>query len=216
MSKRIGQCGYCGKDARITKDHIPPRNIFPKPRPNNLITVPCCEACRVGWSKDDEYFRLSVLASHRVQHHPLAQKAFESIRSSLRRPSAWKFAQQVHDSLDEVELHSPAGLYLGRQGVMALSRPRVERVCERITRGLFFLEMGVPVPDSYSVYGTPKEYGFRKLISVVPKGNFEPWKVVGNECFRYTYAKTQEDPNCSMWLGVFYGGLFMFGFVTNE
>lgn len=35
-------CCYCGINSSTTKDHIPPKSIFNKPLPNNLITVPYC------------------------------------------------------------------------------------------------------------------------------------------------------------------------------
>jgi len=50
MGKRknkIGICVYCGKKLPLTKDHIPPKNLYSKPRPSNLITVPCCEKCNL-------------------------------------------------------------------------------------------------------------------------------------------------------------------------
>jgi len=56
-----GKCYLCGKDAD-TGDHIPPRGFFPKPRPSNLIKVPCCRSCNEAFSPEDDYFRM-VLSS---------------------------------------------------------------------------------------------------------------------------------------------------------
>ena len=49
-------CTYCGGVAG-SRDHIPPKNLFPKPRTNDLISVPSCVGCNKAFSKDDEYLR---------------------------------------------------------------------------------------------------------------------------------------------------------------
>ena len=59
--KNYGECVYCGREAQLTSDHIPPKNLFPKPRPSNLITVPSCKRCNRSASKDDEYLRLVLV-----------------------------------------------------------------------------------------------------------------------------------------------------------
>lgn len=51
-------CYICGATDDLTRDHVPPKNLFPDPKPSNLITVPCCRRCNVGFSKDDELFRI--------------------------------------------------------------------------------------------------------------------------------------------------------------
>lgn len=53
-------CVYCGRPEGGTDDHIPPENLFGKPRPPDLIKVPACLTCNRSCSKDDEYFRLKV------------------------------------------------------------------------------------------------------------------------------------------------------------
>lgn len=45
-----------------TGDHVPPAGFFRSPKPANLITVPCCEACNRSFSMDDEAFRAWVVA----------------------------------------------------------------------------------------------------------------------------------------------------------
>jgi hypothetical protein len=50
----VRSCYLCGAQERLTRDHIPPRNLFPQPRPTNLITVDCCEVCNNGMNLSDE------------------------------------------------------------------------------------------------------------------------------------------------------------------
>jgi len=53
-------CYLCGSGSEITKDHIPPKNLFPHPRPTDLISVPCCRECNNYLSPIDESFRVFV------------------------------------------------------------------------------------------------------------------------------------------------------------
>jgi 5-methylcytosine-specific restriction endonuclease McrA len=54
-------CAYCGSPTDLTRDHVPPKNLFPLPKPVNLITVPACKKCHSETSQDDEYFRVKIL-----------------------------------------------------------------------------------------------------------------------------------------------------------
>src|SRR3989304_6859574 len=57
---RRGTCALCGKEADLTRDHIPPRGIFLAPRPKNTITILSCNSCNQGTNLDEEYFRFWV------------------------------------------------------------------------------------------------------------------------------------------------------------
>ena len=80
-----GICVYCGTYSRITKDHIPPKNLFGQPRPSNLITVPCCDTCNISFSKDDEYFRFSI--SIRDDIFEDVQNIYSKVMRSLHKPN---------------------------------------------------------------------------------------------------------------------------------
>ncbi len=58
--KKNGQCVLCGETRTVTREHVPPKNLFLAPRPTNTITVPVCEPCNHGYHLDDEYFRVYV------------------------------------------------------------------------------------------------------------------------------------------------------------
>jgi 5-methylcytosine-specific restriction endonuclease McrA len=69
-------CAYCHATDDLTDDHIPPQNLFPKPRPSNLnlITVPACRKCNGSASKDDEYFRYCLCMCEKVGRDEQAAK----------------------------------------------------------------------------------------------------------------------------------------------
>jgi len=62
------QCYLCGaeliKNKNKSRDHVPPDCIFPKDKPNNLITIPCCKRCNEEYKQIDERMRnfLGILA----------------------------------------------------------------------------------------------------------------------------------------------------------
>src|SRR5262245_66145122 len=68
-------------------DHTPPGNLFAKPRPSTLVTVPSCTSCNGGASQDDEYFRLMAALRHDLDHVD-ASAALEDSFRSLQRPQA--------------------------------------------------------------------------------------------------------------------------------
>src|SRR5260221_14492806 len=53
----------CGATQDLTRDHVPPANLFPPPRPGDLITVPCCKNCNQSYSLDDEAMRVWLAAA---------------------------------------------------------------------------------------------------------------------------------------------------------
>ena len=66
MPKKIKQCYLCQATETLTRDHVPPENLFPMPLPSDLITVPCCKSCNSGFSKIDEQFRAFVTCAANV------------------------------------------------------------------------------------------------------------------------------------------------------
>ena len=62
--RKRDHCFLCGARDNLTSEHIPPDGFFLEPKPTNLITVPCCEACNNGHSKKDDLFRLVTSFAH--------------------------------------------------------------------------------------------------------------------------------------------------------
>lgn len=208
-SPRIGICGFCGLSREITDDHIPPKNIFPKPRTNDLITTPCCEECRKGWSMDDEYFRTAIYTFDPVHAHPAATKISNKIVSSLNKPNKQGYANLVMNSFKEIEVYSSeGGIYLGTQTVFHLDAERFNRVATRIVRGLFFNHKKYIVPKTHEVLANIPLKDINDLLDKVP---FSPIKSVGNSVFSYRYCFADDDPDYSIWLMVFNNALPVIG-----
>lgn len=60
-SRKPEFCALCAGEA-CTEDHVPPQNLYPKPRRPNLQlhTVPACKSCNNGASTDDEELNMIV------------------------------------------------------------------------------------------------------------------------------------------------------------
>jgi len=215
MLNKERTCAYCGEFKSLTRDHVPPKNLFQKPRPQNLITVPCCEDCRGGWSADDEYFRIAVTVNSNAEGNPSAMNNFKVIMRSLRKPGKWKFARHINQSLGHVSVQTPGGIYLGKAPAIKVQAKRIDRVAQRIIRGLFYEEFKVPVPEGYEVTNRMSQQGFGKILDGINPTLFKPWREIGNKHFAYTYAQTEEDPYSVIWLSVFYDALPFLGFTVK-
>jgi hypothetical protein len=50
-------CVICSNAPATTREHVPAQQLFDRPLPGNLITVPSCEPCNSGSPRDDEFLR---------------------------------------------------------------------------------------------------------------------------------------------------------------
>ena len=208
--KAVNECAFCGKPSPTTRDHIPPKNLFPIPRAADLITVPCCEECRLGWSADDEYFRLVVISACEGLRDERVERVNETVIRSLQRPKAEGFAQYVRQTLSDLEIVSKGGIYLGNVGGMAVDHKRVCRVAGRITRGLFWHEKRYPLPDGYEVKSCVGPADFGKILDELGSIPYADHRTVADNAFSYTFCHTDQDPNSMVWLYLLYD-LFPFG-----
>ncbi len=138
MSKNIGsKCVLCGDNKATTNEHIPPKGIFLKPRPSNLITVPACDNCNNGSSKADEYFTvmLAIAVGHQNDH---GKAFFQKARRTIRYKGNSKLQEYIRNNLLEVPVSTESGIYLGKHHAIKVNPELVKPVLIKITKGLFF------------------------------------------------------------------------------
>lgn len=208
-------CAYCGAGAPETADHIPPKNLFSKPFPENLLTVPCCKRCQKGWSKDDEYFRIALLSSSNLADVPAVQPVIDTIFRSFRRPQARGLARLVETSLVEIEQRTEEGIIAGTVPAFKVQGHRLERVGGRIIRALFFEEFNQPLPATHVAKASIQQFGLDYLWPSIKEVQFAELRSFAADSFHYTYATVQEDPFSSVWLLDFFGRLPMVGFTLS-
>lgn len=204
------QCVYCGVVGELTSDHIPPKNLFSKPRPSNLITVPCCEPCNKGIELDDEYFRLVVILRQDIGDHPEFKRLWPTVYKSLERRKNHGFTNSLLQGMANVDVTSPGGLYLGRLPTYHVDLIRLDRVAARIAKGLFYHEFGQRLPDDYDVVsynesgvaGNPAST--QALQVMCAKLITFPRKTIGADAFSYWFARAYDNPNASAWLMTFF------------
>lgn len=129
------ECYLCGGSAG-TRDHIPPKGLFPRPRPSNLHTLPCCEGCNNRASGDDEYFRLAV--SSLTNRNVAGSKSWQrTVESTLRKRRIGKLIDEMRESVKPTRISTPFGLLDVVQ--IGARADIITRVLVRITKGFLYL-----------------------------------------------------------------------------
>ena len=215
MDNNSKQCIFCGSDEDITKDHIPPKNLFPEPRPNDLFTVPCCSSCNGSFSKDDEYFRAILVSCQSVSNDENANAVNKKFLVSLKRPQAKGFRAEILKSLTYVDSVSQGGIYMGQRPVMQIDAKRLKKTLIRIAKGLFYRINNHCIPKGYSAtitfaQGGLTPSGFEKQIGPY----WELTQSIGNGIFKYTYAVCNNNPNAMAIIFSFYEKLFFYGVIA--
>ncbi len=133
--EKSGECPFCKKWGVITDDHIPPKSLFPDPRPNNLITVPACKECNIGSSGDDEIFRTIMALDIRFPQS--AAQITENAFRGLKR-AKYPILLDARKTAQPVELQSQSGLFLADAYQMSIDSKPIFRVLTKITKGLIY------------------------------------------------------------------------------
>lgn len=196
----VQKCYLCGSTENLERDHVIPKGLFPKPRPQ-LLTLPCCGKCNRGLSLDDEGFRAFV--STVTGRSPAGEKIFREnvLKSTCRRSPAFR-AQLAKDArLLRLRVPGPPVI------VPTFSYPedRANRTLTRITKGL--LTRFYPQYDfSKDVFRclcpgpTPNhKTGIESLLGLT-----DVYFKLGDGVFEVRWAVNPNAP-CGLWLYRFYG-----------
>jgi hypothetical protein len=136
-SRLGGECIYCGGPPE-TREHVPPRVFLDKPYPDNLFVVDSCASCNASYALDEEYLACLIEVVRCGTTDP-AKLSRESISATLRRQPA--LAARIEASVESLD---------GRFAVRP-EHGRVERVLEKIARGLAVFENAEAVRDADAV-----------------------------------------------------------------
>src|SRR4029453_234768 len=119
---RADVCAYCEAPSPATRDHTPPKGIFPRPRPADLITVPACEPCNQGASVRDERF-LTYLSLHVGMETPLTSRLWDQGLPGIHRNRG--LPRRLLSEVERVWLSTPSGVNLrpGVSRLVGLERP---------------------------------------------------------------------------------------------
>jgi hypothetical protein len=212
-------CVYCQGKA-TTVDHIPPKNLFPRPMPSNLITVPACKDCNGGASQDDEYFRSQIIMKREVGGHRAAKDVAPTFFRSLTKPRKARFARAIVDNIRQVDEFTPGGVYLGSGAGYLPNHDRLIAVVQRIAIGLYFHEFGQPMPRAFEmdIHGfcdirpgdriTSDKFAslFQSVVTL------QPATQIGDGVFAYSFMPVSDRPDFTLWAMEFYESEKYLGF----
>jgi hypothetical protein len=205
-------CAICGIESlTVTRDHIPPKGLFGKPLPDNLITVPACPQCNRDASGDDEYFRLLAVEWDASRVGDAAGVSASIIRS-MQRQAARGFRQSVFGSIQRVMVQTKGGLVLPAFSI-TVNTERLLRTVEKTIKGLYFHASSEPLPAGSSVWARVYEQAMQEETAavkeelrgtVLPSLAEQPEVQIGGDIFAFRYARDGDNPHCTAWWLEFY------------
>lgn len=155
-NKKVGLCVLCGENRPVTREHVPPKNLFLPPRPKNTITVPVCDKCNHSYHLDDEYFRIYVTVGAEPGTRLERLWKEKVVNSSFERSPRLK--GRLNDDRAMLPAHHEREPLCQNDGevvpdeLLPLIQPfdalRIEAVVEKIVRCLHFSLTGRRLPSA--------------------------------------------------------------------
>lgn len=209
--KDLGVCVICGKNPAVTKDHIPPKGIFIKPRPNNLIRVPACTSCNNASSGLDERFR-AYLGLHVSRSKDMFALLFSN-EASKTLDHNLKLYREILTKMEPVYLTTPAGIIYDKGCRVPWDSEAHDAIVERTVRGLYYHHFNEILGDRVNI----KIYWFRELTSEIVEmltnlklNSFGKGEVI------YRYGRAVDSPLSSLWIFQFYKSHWAGGITTTK
>jgi len=207
--RRSPVCYICGEETQNpTKDHVIPRCLFPTPPPPNLITLPCHSKCQEKYAKDEEYFRTHISVISNLGENANAREVWKkALRGLKQRPHQ---RTDLINRLDDVDIQTPGGLYIGKAKEVKFSAKRTNRILYKIARGLFTFHTGKILPRHMisKFYFKPKDYQPQLLKLAKYSGRFSNI---------FSYSCVMDEGGSSIWWLVFYQSVHtIVAFVEKE
>jgi len=208
----LDTCAICGTRAATTRDHVPPKSIFPKPLPSDLVTVPACGNCNSGSSPSDEEFKvgLSMLAGMETPETLKLWK--DGVMRTLAHNR--RMHREVMDRFVQVDVRSPGGIYLHTREAILIPKQPIHSVLERTIRGLYYHHFG----EALGTRARCDVQQFQERGDNTDIGNFVmsmPPGSIGNGLLRYRFARAEDSPLSSLWFMLFFGKVPVFGYTID-
>jgi hypothetical protein len=181
-------CVYCGNNPGTTSDHVPPKNLFPRPKPVNTVTVPCCEACQAEFKKDEDAFMAWVTFGPAGESSAGKLLWEQKLNRTYQKDAGLK--KVMARSFKKISLETPEGIYIGERLAISIDPERKNNVLRKIVKGLFWVEYKERLPKGISIeiYGIPgKGEPVNSLIAVTHEATTS-WEGV----FEYRHGRAPE------------------------
>jgi len=162
--------------------------------------------------------RRSLVLRHDISAQPVAADSVDAIYRAWRKPEQRGFTHAFFRQVEEREVFTEGGIYLGNAGFYDVDHHRLDRVAQRTIQGLSYHHSGKRLPDGYIVFafchtGIPKgthaertalSY-LRSVVSVADERTLDP------RVFRYWFCATDEDVDSSAWVLWFFNKIVFLG-----
>ena len=216
MKKRklTNKCYLCGKEGACSRDHVPPKSLFPKEVrkiiKKNLLTLPAHSSCNNSFHQDDELFRNLIIAhSYTTEQGRLAWDNIV-VPSFKKNPGARiELLKRFERRFIKDEL---LGAYV-YTGVLKWEGSFIRKQIERINRGLYFHKFKQPlalnIPISYRLYDNIN------ILSKIIQGFYEinipqKWNHIIPGFFTYFFEMAEDDDRKGLSVLIFYDSLIFF------
>lgn len=213
--KLARKCYLCEKEGACSRDHVPPKGIFPKEirkiNKKNLLTVPAHSTCNNSYKQDDELFRNFIIAhSHKTQQGRFAWDN-TVVPSFKKNPGARiELLKRVERRFIKDDL---LGAYVYSNGLQ-WEASLITRQIERINRGLYYYKTKQPlsltIPIRYNLYDNIK-YILPKIIQIFNEININlNWKHIIPGFFTYFFEMAEDDNEKGLSVLIFYNSITFF------
>jgi len=199
-------CALCGVNEATTRDHIPPKCIFAKPRPQ-LITIPACEDCNKGTSNTDEQFMMFLSLKVGTDNEGAAalweKQAVRTFKHNRR------LQHKIMSSVRQLPVKTKAGIYLGETLAVPWNDGSHDLTIEKMVRGLYYYHFDDILGDRINCKVQYLSAYDEKLAAMS-----HDWELneIGDGFLAYKYGRCEEYPLASFWIFQFYNGHWASGY----
>ena len=196
-------CYICEERPGTTKDRLFPRNLFPKPLPTDLPTLPACMECQAKLSRNEELFRVFVLGGRPFGTESGRKMWIDRIRPSLRkrtglRPLLQRLVRPLYVADEQ-------GRITGVTGIMELPPDAMTGIIGKFAKGLYLLNTGQRAAPDAEISFDYAQSDFDNLI-----GRYRPFfpsarhKCHGGDIACYWWLQAVDSPYATVTYLVFY------------
>jgi hypothetical protein len=189
------QCVYCGQPTADGREHVPPKAVFVRPFPPNLITVPCCSVCNGRWGKLDEEFRPWLSFTVGIDTDERLRFWRESALRGLTRNRRLK--EEILDGFTRTLVRNPATNEWGHATL--LDKAVYDSMIRRITRGLYFREYREILPERTAISISRRRH-FNEMSEFM---KYARRRDIGTQ-FAYAVLCADERPVDTLWMYIFH------------
>lgn len=205
-------CAYCAQvTEQITRDHVVPSTLWGGKgfRPKHPVVVPACGDCQHEYDSEAEYFRNCLVAMMDRGSHPVAERVLTgSMDRNLKKSK--RAASELLKGLRLLPRMTPSGIMTGAGLGFQIDIVRINRVIEKIVRGIYYHKSRKRFPATHEVRvfvgnGFWEQEGFQHLFATMSGAEHQ-----GDDVFTCRYVRDNTDRDTTAWLFVFYGKIGFF------